>query len=76
MHTRTHAHTHTHSLVEKLPAPSLYLQVEGFENPKAAVPDPGNSGPLQSHVKPTAAKCSCEVCVYTLCRNICYLLLR
>nr|XP_034333932.1 uncharacterized protein LOC117691602 isoform X1 [Crassostrea gigas] len=45
-------------------------QVEGFENPKAPVPDPGISvsrstpevdGSLQGHVKPAAAKCLCEV---------------
>lgn len=77
--TRIHSCTQAHSFVEKIPVPFLYLQVEGFENPKAAVPDPGNNvstpevdGSLPSHVKPTAAKCSCEVCAYTLCFDNCY----
>lgn len=77
-------HTHIHSFVEKNNSSILfwYLQVEGFENPKAPVPDPGISvsrstpevdGSLQGHVKPAAAKCLCEVCPYTLCiLNICY----
>ncbi|XP_052708713.1 uncharacterized protein LOC128183650 [Crassostrea angulata] len=58
------------SIVFKIDPQGVLDIVEGFENPKAPVPDPGISvsrstpevdGSLQGHVKPTAAKCLCGV---------------